>query len=525
MLHKLLPEYSEDFISRSSYYHYPKPIEMFDATRNEIELLNRINVQHAHWTYSRQPLTSGNVLVRVSDYLPFYEHLRLLLKSPPSKPRSTSIGSTRQIQPQPSSVQQSPDFVVRTANTNRRNTCVVLPMRPQPAHESLSHNNTSSVRRPTAQRPPVLHSTPSSKYSMQPFEAARQVLQQELSLSTTGQPTVTQSNGIIHSTDTGKKKAGTLFSLHIGKPLASAAKPRITAPSNSSSHSTLSTILALPHGSASSNAASLAAAPMNNRKLSTGSSERQSVSSLRQSSPIVSTSKPVRLYCGWLQINKLYTPFLSIDPSNHHLYRIPVSLLTYYGLLKLPSADNNTSEFKDSSANIEQTVVTPQEIELINDLCLKQSIKPFSIDTKLISLATFYRHYSANTLFVKELPLNDPKYAICKDWPSIVQINGGICRLRNISTLDEQTIPFIGKKLIKIVNISSQCLLSASITTPTPLELEFLQLILFFCNMSINLRHAKLIDIESVQKEYTVDLILLYNDKFPSNVLNYQQQG
>jgi len=43
--------------------------------------------------------------------------------------------------------------------------------------------------------------------------------------------------------------------------------------------------------------------------------------------------------------------------------------------------------------------------------------------------------------------------------------------------------------------------------------------------MSINLRNALLIDIESVKKEYTVDLILLFNDKFPLNVLNYQQQG
>ena len=41
----------------------------------------------------------------------------------------------------------------------------------------------------------------------------------------------------------------------------------------------------------------------------------------------------------------------------------------------------------------------------------------------------------------------------------------------------------------------------------------------------INLQNSKLIDIESVRKEYTVDLILLFNDKFPLNVLNYQQQS
>jgi hypothetical protein len=162
---------------------------------------------------------------------------------------------------------------------------------------------------------------------------------------------------------------------------------------------------------------------------------------------------------------------------------------------------------------------------LINELCLKQSIKPFSIDTKLITLSTFYHYSSANILFVKELPINEPKISICKDWSSIVQINGGICRLRNITTLHEQTVPFIGNNLLKNFIVSSQCLSSALLTIPTPSELEFLQLILFFSNISINLRNAKLIDIESVQKEYNVDLILLFNDKFPLNVLDYQYQG
>ena len=263
----------------------------------------------------------------------------------------------------------------------------------------------------------------------------------------------------------------------------------------------------------------------NSRKPSISSSEKQSTLSSKQSLSSPSTSRTARLHSGWLQINKLYTPYVSTHTSNHHLYKIPVSLLTFYDLLKLPSSENHTNEPKDSSLIMDQTLVTPQEIELINELCLKQSIKPFSIDTKLINLSTFYQYYSANTLFVKELPLNDPKAAICKEWSSIVQINGGICRLRNITTLHEQTVPFIGKNLLKNFVISPQYLSSASITTPTSSEIEFLQLILFFSNISFNLRHAKLIDIESVQKEYNVDLLLLYNDKFPSNVLNYQQQG
>jgi hypothetical protein len=248
-------------------------------------------------------------------------------------------------------------------------------------------------------------------------------------------------------------------------------------------------------------------------------------SSSPSSTPSPSVSKPSHLNSGWLQINKLYTPFVSTTTSNHHLYKIPVSLLTFYDLLKISSCENNPTESNNVSFSLEQTLVTPQEIKLINELCLKQNIKPFSIDTKLIDLSTFYKYCSASMLFIKELPLNEPKTSICKDWSTIVQINGGICRLRNITTLHEQTVPFIGKNLLKTFIISSQCLASASLTTPTISEMEFLQLILFFSNMSINIRNAKLIDIESVQKEYNVDLILLFNDKFPLNVLNYQHQG
>jgi hypothetical protein len=222
-------------------------------------------------------------------------------------------------------------------------------------------------------------------------------------------------------------------------------------------------------------------------------------------------------------VNKLYTPYISPSATNHHLYKLPVSLLSFYHLLKTTSSELNDS--KDCLVPFEQTLGTPQELEMINELCVRQHIQPFNSDTKFIELSTFYQYCSANMIFVKELPLSEPKASICKDWASIVQINGGICRLRNIATLHEQTVPFIGNNLLKNFILSSQCLSIASLTKPTPAEMEFLQLILFFSNMSINLRNAQLIDIESVQKEYNVDLILLFNDKFPLNVLNYQQQG
>ena len=238
------------------------------------------------------------------------------------------------------------------------------------------------------------------------------------------------------------------------------------------------------------------------------------------------TTKPSRLHCGWLQINKLYTPYVSSSANNHHLHKIPVSLLTFYGMLKHSVAEtSDASDSKESVFPFEQLLATPEEIELLNQLCRKQNIKALALDTKLIPLQTFYEHCSANILFVKDLLSEDPKATICRDWFSIVQISGGICRLRNTTSLQEQTVPFIGKNLLKNFALSSKSMASASFSSPSADETEFLQLILFFSNLSINLRQAQMIDIESVQKEYNVDLILLFNDKFPLNVLNYQQQG
>jgi len=471
MLHKVLPEYPEDILRRSLNYQYRKSIDLFTATPSEVELLNRINVRHAHWAYSRHPFNSETELVSAADFLPFYEHLQLFLKSS-SIPRASSVGSSKQILPQAQkSSQNSADFAVNMRNANRRNSSIAIPMRQQTVND-LSRNNSYSVAQSNVQSSLNFLPPTTSNYNIPPIEFARQALQQELSSVPSRQPIATTSTtpSLINGSES---------------PISSAAASSTTR--------------------------------TNSRKSSVESLEQQRLPVRKQSISMNSTSKSSHPYNGWLQINKLYTPFISTDPSNHQLYRIPVSLLSFYDLLKYPSSDNQMTD-------MEQTLVTSHEIKLINELCLKQNIKPFAIDTKLISLATFYRYYSANALFIKELPLNNPKSMICKDWSSIVQMHGGIYRLRNITTLQEQTVPFIGKNLVKIFQLSPQCLSSALITTPTSSELEFIQLILFFCNIPINLHHVKLIDIETVQKEYTVDLILLYNDKFPSNVLSYQQQ-
>lgn len=245
-----------------------------------------------------------------------------------------------------------------------------------------------------------------------------------------------------------------------------------------------------------------------------------------KSSSLLTNKSSAAVHCGWIQINKLYTPYISSINAKHHQYKIPVTLLTYYDLMKIPSIETmNFQENSDSSRTFEQISMTQAEIDLINDQCLKHNLRTFPSDTKLVTLETFYQFCTPTMIFVKELPLNEPKAAICKDWSSIIEMNGGICRLRNITTLNEQTVPFVGNNLLKNFVLSTSTLSTASLIKPTTGEMEFLQLILFYSNLTINLRNAQLIDIESVKKEYNVDLILLFNDKFALNVLNYQEKG
>jgi len=556
MLHQILHEYPEDVIRRSSYYQYRKQIDLYPATPNEIKLLNRINAHHCHWAYSRQPFTAMDELVRVTDFLPFYQHLRAVLKPTPI-PRATSTGSLRPILPQTQQpTERSPDFVINKLNAVRGQSTVTpaaaTSIQVQPcATSELPRENTLSTPRLIAPSPSAPRPSRPPKYVMQPLQLKHPLtqLQQQLPPPPSRQPIAISSTSIVKSKDAGKKYIENNFEVfndtfdienlqrlkfnHLLECLSYlivlSNKPcTVPVPSSTCQPSTP----ILPVSSSSPDSVASSSTTISNRKLSITSLDmqltpvsKQSSSSSPTTTPSPSVSKPSHLNSGWLQINKLYTPYISTSTSNHHLYKIPVSLLTFYDLLKISSCENNPTESKEVSFSFEQTLVTPQEIKLINELCLKQNIKPFSIDTKLIDLSTFYKYCSASMLFIKELPLNEPKTSICKDWSTIVQINGGICRLRNITTLHEQTVPFIGKNLLKTFIISSQCLASASLTTPTTSEMEFLQLILFFSNMSINIRNAKLIDIESVQKEYNVDLILLFNDKFPLNVLNYQHQG
>ncbi|CAF1577379.1 unnamed protein product [Adineta ricciae] len=537
MLRKILPEFPEDVLRRSYQYHYRKPIDIYSVTACEVDLLNRINSHHSRWTYSRQPFTALDEIVRVTDFLPFYEHLRGLKSS---SGINQPVQALRQILPQsraqPNLQRSSESTIGRSAVTQRQSTA------PQASHTQIQPYALSTNSRPTVSasngRQPKSFGNP---YAV---VLPSRALQPPMPLSThLQQSTPVLMNNMINCANTVPPSNVSFVSNTMLTPMV----PSTNIPS--SSPTTTSTSPNLPssiHYSPSSSSSPIlpSTAPTvpvtTNRKLSTSSStaplpppqpptpssttssSSSSSSSTTITSNTSSSTKLNRLHCGWLQVNKLYTPYISTSATNHHLYKLPVSLLTFYDLLKLPSTET-IDPTNESLLPHEQTTATSQELELINELCAKQNIKPFDIDTKLIQLSAFYRYTTANMIFVKELPLEEPKASICKDWSSIVQINGGICRLRHIKTLHEQTVPFIGSNLLKNFLLSPHCLSNASLTKPTSSESEFLQLILFFSNLSMSLLNCQLIDIESVKKEYNVDLILLFNDKFPVNVLNYQQ--
>jgi len=483
MLRQLLPDYSEDVLRQTAQYQYRKSIPICNLTKSEIELINRINSHHCRWSYSRQPFTANDELVRVTDFLPFYEHLRH------GGVRTISMHANvpvRQIMQQQQQQQQQQQ--IHNKSTQRPN-------------EYLDNHMPSilSAHRPSA----PLNLFPSTVN-----------LSRETILSTV-RPSV--------STAVNPSRSQTQLPTN---PYVPQVQPRIVQPQQqiqpapsltnvvSRVPSTVPSNPVLP--STPSTSSPDTPSPLVVAQPTTTIQRRQSVPSL--------TTKPSRPICGWLQVNQLYTPYITTtNATSHHLYRLPVSLLSFYHLLKTSSSES--SESKEVIFPFEQTLATSEELELINKLCTQQNIQPFSPDTKLIDLVTLYENSSTNLLFVKELSLTEPKSNISRDWSSIVKINGGICRLRNTATLNEQTVPFIGNNLIKTFVLSSQTLSTAKLTKPTDEELEFLQMILFFTNMSINLTQMQLIDIDSVQKEYSVDLILLFNDKFPLNVLNYQQQG
>lgn len=179
MLHTLLPEYPEDFAHRALYYQYRKPIDLFTPTINEIQLLNRINAQHAHWAYSRQPFTVSDELVCVSDFIPYYEHLRMSIKAN-SMNRNTAATLVQSSLPQTvQPAQLASDFPLHMSNKSLGYSMTPVKTKPVPLHQpyplsELTRDGVPTMPRPTA---PVSSSSvcPSQppKHDAQPRQASK----------------------------------------------------------------------------------------------------------------------------------------------------------------------------------------------------------------------------------------------------------------------------------------------------------------------------------------------------------------
>lgn len=208
MLHKQLPDYPKDVIRYSASFQYRKPIDLFVATPNEIELLNKINAHHCHWTYSREPFINGDELVRVLDFLPFYEHLRLYWKSLPGPQITPTSLSRSNISQAQSSMQRSPDFIVNLSNTNRRNsyasTATTSVQIPPCIPSESSRQNISIVSQSISQAPPELRP---SKQNTHPSPVRPPLQQSPIQLFPslyTERPIAIPSNSNTNSTNIGK---------------------------------------------------------------------------------------------------------------------------------------------------------------------------------------------------------------------------------------------------------------------------------------------------------------------------------
>ncbi|CAF4325605.1 unnamed protein product, partial [Adineta steineri] len=135
-------------------YQYRKTIDLYSVTACEVELLNRINSQHSRWAFSRQPFTALDEIVRVSDFIPFYEYLRHGTKST-SAVSNVTVHTLRQLLPQPQqTVQRASENVINMPAIIQRQITIPQPIPAQIQSYTPPTNFTretiSSTSRPIA---------------------------------------------------------------------------------------------------------------------------------------------------------------------------------------------------------------------------------------------------------------------------------------------------------------------------------------------------------------------------------------
>ena len=154
MLVKLLPDDPENIIRRAHFSSYGKKVNLYRATPIEVELLNRINTHHSHWTYSQQPFTGLTDLVSVSEFLPLLDYVRSYSK-PQSVPRNTKANVSRPISSQAEEMTPTAaDTMSNMISTPRRQSIGSFAAGSLPTRIYQSRDSTSNERLPIA-RPPI----------------------------------------------------------------------------------------------------------------------------------------------------------------------------------------------------------------------------------------------------------------------------------------------------------------------------------------------------------------------------------
>lgn len=153
MLVKLLPDDPENIIRRAQLSSYGKKVNLYRATPIEVELLNRINTHHSHWTYAQQPFNGLTDLVSVSEFLPLLDHVRSYSKSQ-SVPRNAKANVSQPISSQAEEMTRpSADMMSNMISTPRRQsigsfTAGSLPTRTYQSPDSTSNESLAIARPP-----------------------------------------------------------------------------------------------------------------------------------------------------------------------------------------------------------------------------------------------------------------------------------------------------------------------------------------------------------------------------------------
>lgn len=159
-MQKVLRDVPNDMFHRWDVYQYRKPIELSHVTSHEIKLLNRINVHHARWSYTRQGFNLGDEIIRVSEFLPYYLYIRQILNKSTVQALKSNPSLIRQAVNPVQNVPLRPPII----NSNQRATVCNPPM--------------NSSKRPAFIQNPCVPPTVSSADSIRnPYTAYIPILQ------------------------------------------------------------------------------------------------------------------------------------------------------------------------------------------------------------------------------------------------------------------------------------------------------------------------------------------------------------